>query len=269
MSTTSVLVEEEAPFLDFGRFSSDQVLARRALRLGDSELAFSVASRIVEGDFEVGSQEHWYAEPQGAFAGFDYDKLLVVCGTQWPYHVRDTVAGALGVPPAEIAERISWALETLWSDEETKELDAQYAQSTDGLVEGDAITRLMDAPTIVKRASVLSTGAIEQRASDIHLEPQRQGIMVRDRIDGVLKRTMDLNEAVGAFPSMDVSILWLWLEDEAVVIPHFNGEVTMETLPSDASPADSGLAGMVAVVTGKGTPAFEMIPVNKRRLKDE
>ncbi|HOX18889.1 MAG TPA: molybdopterin-dependent oxidoreductase, partial [Spirochaetales bacterium] len=88
-----------------GRFSSDQVLARRTLKLGDSELAFSVASRIVEGDFEVGSQEHWYAEPQGAFAGFDYDKLLVVCGTQWPYHVRDTVAGALGVPPAEIIVR--------------------------------------------------------------------------------------------------------------------------------------------------------------------
>lgn len=78
---------------------------------------------------------------------------------------------------------------------------------------------------------------------------------------------MDLNEAVGAFTSLDVSTLWL--EDEAVVIPQFNGEVTMETLPSDAYPADSGLAGMVGVVTGKGTPAFEMIPVNKRRLKDE
>lgn len=102
---TVVKVEEESPFLDFGRFSSDQVLARRTLRLGDSELAFSVASRIVEGEFEVGSQEHWYAEPQGAFAGFDYDKLLIVCGTQWPYHVRDTVAGALGVPSAEIIVR--------------------------------------------------------------------------------------------------------------------------------------------------------------------
>lgn len=78
---------------------------------------------------------------------------------------------------------------------------------------------------------------------------------------------MDLNEAVDAFTSLDVSTLWL--EDEAVVIPHFNGEVTMETLPSDAGPADSGLVGMVGVVTGKGTPAFEMIPINKRRLKDE
>ena len=100
-----VRVEEEEPFLDFGRFSSDQVLARRRLRLGDPELAFSVAAKIVEGDFEVGSQEHWYAEPQGAFAGFDYDKLLVVCGTQWPYHARDTVAGALGTAPDAIVVR--------------------------------------------------------------------------------------------------------------------------------------------------------------------
>ncbi|MBN1243311.1 MAG: molybdopterin-dependent oxidoreductase, partial [Spirochaetales bacterium] len=100
-----VRVEEETPFLDFERFSSDQVLARRTLSLGDSELAFSVASRIVEGDFTVGSQEHWYAEAQGAFAGFDYDKLLVVCGTQWPYHVRDTVAEALAVQNCEIIVR--------------------------------------------------------------------------------------------------------------------------------------------------------------------
>ncbi|MCE5239190.1 GspE/PulE family protein [bacterium] len=114
-------------------------------------------------------------------------------------HALDEVRRATRLRPEAVRVSdadISWALESLWSEEETKELDAQYAQSTDGLVEGDAITRLMDAPTIVKLASVLITGAIEQRASDIHLEPQRQGIMVRYRIDGVLKRTMDLNEAV-------------------------------------------------------------------------
>ena len=89
---------------------------------------------------------------------------------------------------------ISWALETLWSDEETKELDAQYAQSSDGLMEGDAVTRLMDAKPVVQLASVLITKAIEERASDIHLEPQRQGLMVRYRIDGVLRRIMNLDE---------------------------------------------------------------------------
>jgi type II secretory ATPase GspE/PulE/Tfp pilus assembly ATPase PilB-like protein len=64
-------------------------------------------------------------------------------------------------------------------------------------VEGvDSIARLMDAPTIVKLASVLISQAVEQRASDIHIEPQRQGLIVRYRVDGVLQRVMAPPETV-------------------------------------------------------------------------
>lgn len=116
-------------------------------------------------------------------------------------HALDEVRRAtrLRVQAVRVADAdISWALETLWSDEETRELDAQYAESTDGLVDGDPVSRLMDAKPIVQLASVLISQAIEQRASDIHIEPMRQGLVVRYRIDGVLKRIMNPDEIVKA-----------------------------------------------------------------------
>lgn len=98
-------VIEEDPFLDYEKFSSDQVLYKRSLTLGDPEMAFSVADRVVEGEYRTGSREHWYPEPQGAYAFFDYDKLVVRCATQWPFHVRDCVCSALGVKSDEIVVR--------------------------------------------------------------------------------------------------------------------------------------------------------------------
>jgi len=125
------------------------------------------------------------------------DTVQVATADPDDVHALDEVRRAtrMRVEPVRVADAdISWALESLWSDEETKELDAQYAQSTDGLMEGDAITRLMDAKPTVQLASVLISQAIEQRASDIHIEPQRQGLVVRYRIDGVLKRIMNPDE---------------------------------------------------------------------------
>ena len=117
-------------------------------------------------------------------------------------HALDEVGRAVRtrVNPVQVSDSdISWALESYWSEEESKDLEAQYANSVDGLVEGmDAITRLMDAPAVVRLASVLVSQAVEQRASDIHLEPQRQGLVVRYRIDGVLKRIMKLDETMKA-----------------------------------------------------------------------
>ena len=100
-----ISIDEEEPFLGYEKFSSDQVLFKRTAVLGDPEMAFSVADRVIEGEFRIGTQEHWYSEPQGAYVSFDYDKLVVRCATQWPFHVRDCVCSALGVKPQEIIVR--------------------------------------------------------------------------------------------------------------------------------------------------------------------
>lgn len=98
----TVQVEEEKPRFSCDVYSEDQVLCRRTIRHGSPEIAFSVASKVMENHYQTGSQENLYSEPQGAFCIFDYDTLLVRCATQWPDHVKKSVAIALGVNPDEI-----------------------------------------------------------------------------------------------------------------------------------------------------------------------
>ena len=55
-------------------------------------------------------------------------------------------------------------------------------------ISGEPVVRLVDR--------VVDAG-IEQRASDIHLEPEEDGIAVRYRVDGILRHVMLLPRAVG------------------------------------------------------------------------
>jgi type IV pilus assembly protein PilB len=128
------------------------------------------------------------------------DTVEVAMADPEDLHALDEVARALKCRIRAIRASeadIAWAIETYWSQETTKDLDGEYGTSLDGLVEGvDSIARLMDAQPIVRLASVLVSEAVRRRASDIHLEPQRQGLIVRYRIDGVLEKQMQIDEAI-------------------------------------------------------------------------
>jgi CO/xanthine dehydrogenase Mo-binding subunit len=96
-----VLAEEEYPAFS-GPLSGDAVLAERTVVLGNIEKAFAKPTAIIEGTYKTGIQEHWYSEPVGALAVFSPDKsgqdktvILVHTATQWPFHVRKSVAGVL------------------------------------------------------------------------------------------------------------------------------------------------------------------------------
>ncbi len=103
--STVVDCEEEEAVLSWESFSSEQVLSKRIAVMGDPDLAFSIAEETIEGTYRSGASEHLYSEPQGSVASFDYDKLGVWCATQWPYHVRDSVAIALGCKNEEVVVR--------------------------------------------------------------------------------------------------------------------------------------------------------------------
>ncbi|MDR1253075.1 MAG: molybdopterin-dependent oxidoreductase [Treponema sp.] len=109
-----VIAEEETPVFEVHSIADDMVLARRDLRAGDTDAAFERAASIVRGDYSSGIQEHWYAEPVGAVAWLEQEdprggeksgkrsgKTLVVhTATQWPFHVKRSVAQALKLEPA-------------------------------------------------------------------------------------------------------------------------------------------------------------------------
>lgn len=116
-------------------------------------------------------------------------------------HANDELSRAIKarIRPVRVAEAdIIWAIESFWSEETTKDLEADYGTSRDGLVDGDPIARLMDAPAIVQLASALISEGVERRASDIHLEPLANGFIVRYRIDGVLEPVMRQKEPIKA-----------------------------------------------------------------------
>ena len=96
--------------------------AVRELQIGDTQGAFLKSGKIIANSYSTGVQDHWYAEPVGAVTMYridDKDKekekekkdqkgkktdstLIVKTATQWPYHVKRSVAKALGIDPAGV-----------------------------------------------------------------------------------------------------------------------------------------------------------------------
>ena len=123
-----VNAKEERPVLSIGEQHADMVVARREVRIGDPEAAFASAKSVVESKYNTGIQEHWYSEPTGAFAWLEQTeeaaedegkkarpRTLTVCtATQWPFHVRRSVAQVLG--PAAVIINIKPALTGLHMD---------------------------------------------------------------------------------------------------------------------------------------------------------
>ncbi len=93
------------------------------------------------------------------------------------------------------AEEIDSAINQMFSEEanfeetlqELVELDEEVAEDTTENLSDDILrSKATDAPAVVFVNSLL-VQAVQERASDIHIEPQESSIRVRLRIDGVLK----------------------------------------------------------------------------------
>src|SRR5439155_11890472 len=66
-------------------------------------------------------------------------------------------------------------------------IDVSATSGTDDL---DAVKEVVDDAPIVRFVNLLITQAIQDRASDIHIEPAERDLRVRFRIDGVLHEVM-------------------------------------------------------------------------------
>jgi type II secretory ATPase GspE/PulE/Tfp pilus assembly ATPase PilB-like protein len=97
---------------------------------------------------------------------------------------RQSVSDA--IDKAYDALRTSGEVDTVMSDLEYEIDDAISAEDVDLSDEAIAAS---DAP-IVKLVSIMLMNAIRDRATDIHIEPRAQGVVVRNRIDGALVKAM-------------------------------------------------------------------------------
>ncbi|MBN2876006.1 MAG: xanthine dehydrogenase family protein [Spirochaetales bacterium] len=105
ITLTRVRVDETRAEYASEVYDSTRIVKSTVFERGNADTALAESAHIVEGEYRVGPQDHYYPEPQGSAAAFDYDKLVVFSSTQWPFHVRSSVADVLGVKPHEIVVR--------------------------------------------------------------------------------------------------------------------------------------------------------------------
>jgi CO/xanthine dehydrogenase Mo-binding subunit len=104
----TIIAEEDTPVFSPVDAGPERVAAKRDIRVGDPDTAFAQAVSVVQGTYSTGIQEHWYAEPTGAVAwpienpGPKSASLVVQTATQWPFHVRRSVAHVLNCAAPKI-----------------------------------------------------------------------------------------------------------------------------------------------------------------------
>ncbi len=76
---------------------------RRKIERGDVEKAFKEAENVIEGELEVGGQEHWYLETQVAVAiPGEAGDLKILSSTQNPTEVQAIVSEVLGIARMQV-----------------------------------------------------------------------------------------------------------------------------------------------------------------------
>jgi CO/xanthine dehydrogenase Mo-binding subunit len=114
-SECQIIFDEYKPV--FTCDNDDAPAAVRELQIGDTRGAFESIGKIIANSYSTGVQDHWYAEPVGAITSYRIDgedkkdqknkktdnTLVVKTATQWPYHVKRSVARVLGIDPSGVS----------------------------------------------------------------------------------------------------------------------------------------------------------------------
>jgi len=150
------------------------------------------------------------ADPDDVIAGDDLKQHLQTAIEPLladPVQIDRAIEKAFTSTPA--AERTSRRTETMagvdidsltQSVRDSGILGAQEEEERPGeeRIETDRIADIADEAPIIKIAKVLIQRAIQERASDIHIEPYQDRVRIRYRIDGVLHDIMPLPKYVHA-----------------------------------------------------------------------
>ncbi len=101
---SEVMIETEIlePYRFEEKFAASQVVGKRVIFSGDPEGIIERAGHVFESTSEIGPQDHFYAEPLGVAVSVSIHKLDIYTATQWPFHVRKTVAAVLDLDVDEI-----------------------------------------------------------------------------------------------------------------------------------------------------------------------
>lgn len=125
----------------------------------------------------------------------DGEHLKVATDREPAAEVLEDLEQSFGVPLALIPvsnEELLDAIRRTFAASESvvelvRDLDAEFSPGPDGADDGLADARdLANQPPVIRFVNLLIREAHEARASDIHLESTREGLLARFRVDGVL-----------------------------------------------------------------------------------
>jgi len=105
------IVCDKEPAFSFSPQTSREIIeerttARKNLSKGNAVKALSASSHIFEGRYATSTQLPKYSDPQGAFVKPGKKAITVISSSQWPFHVRSSVASALNIPEENVIVKV-------------------------------------------------------------------------------------------------------------------------------------------------------------------
>ncbi len=131
--------------------------------------------------------------------GFDGDSLLIAMADPSNVLVIDDIRAITGM---QVVSRISTRSDILDAVRRMGAYDDSVSELADLMVDDEVpedlsnIEAAVEEAPIVQLVNTLVTRAVNERASDIHIEPGEHDLRIRYRIDGVLKEVMSSPRSV-------------------------------------------------------------------------
>ena len=126
--------------------------------------------------------------------GFDEGKLVVAMADPGNVFALDDIRQLTRMEPQPVVatrdDLIAAINRFCRADDELDELSATMSDDDLGGEDLGKLTEVVEDAPIVKYVNLLITQAIQDRASDIHIEPAEHELRIRYRIDGVLHEVM-------------------------------------------------------------------------------
>lgn len=198
MVVESQLLDALARQLDVKKFDfGDEVIDRDVAGLVDPDLIMRHKAMPVR----IDGNELWVAmeDPLNLMAIDDfrlatgYDIRPMICSHGGLERVYNELFGVSHEAQKHIED---WKREAMKDGSNIRDL----------LKETSSLTEIEDAP-IVRFVESILEGAVDQRASDVHLEPKQDKMVVRYRVDGMLHRVMTVPRAAQAAVTARLKIL--------------------------------------------------------------
>ena len=202
----------------------EHVLTRLGV-VSDRDLADALADHLT---LEIAKREDFPAAPvleEKLRRGFLRDKQVIPLGERGDavvvamvnpldVYACDAVRFAVGKPVVRLVTYpadFEWAFARLYGEgkSEIRQIFEQ-AQDSAGAGFDDDIDRLKDSASeapVIRLVNHLITRAVEQRASDIHIEPMPDSLRIRYRIDGVLQQVESPPQHLGSLVISRIKIM--------------------------------------------------------------